>query len=121
MVQVIKVCLHVLLVPHACCLPTGVDCSLMLSKYSRPSLIRTQLLLRNLANPHKLKIILIIDFEFKGHVMRMRITYSSCKLLILFVRKLTKAYKVNRIAINYWQISLELAYPYLKGKVLLFH
>ena len=25
--------------------------------------------------------------------MRMRITYSSCKLLILFVRKLTKAYK----------------------------
>ena len=44
--------------------------------------------------------------------MRMRITYSSCKLLILFVRKLTKACKVNRIAINYWQISLELAYPY---------
>ena len=68
--------------------------------YSRPSLIRIPLL-RNLANPkcrHKLKIILIIDFEFKGHVMRMRITYSSCKLLIMFVRKLTKAYKVNRIA-----------------------
>ena len=84
--------------------------------YSRPSLIRTPLL-RNLANPkcrHKLKIILIIDFEFKGHVMRMRITYSSCKLLILSVRKLTKADKVNRIAINYCQISLELAYPYLR-------
>ena len=53
--------------------------------------------------------------------MRMRIPYSNCKLLIMFVRKLTKAYKVNRIAINYWQISLELAYPYLKGRVLLFH
>ena len=53
--------------------------------------------------------------------MRMRITYSSCKLLILFVRKITKAYKVNRIAINYCQISLELAYPYLMGRVLLFH
>ena len=47
----------------------------------------------------QVKIILIIDFEFKGHLMR--ITYSSC---ILFMRKLTKAYKVNRIAINYWQI-----------------
>ena len=47
--------------------------------------------------------------------MRMRIQ------LILFVRKLTKTYKVNRIAINYWQISLELAYPYLKGRVLFFH
>ena len=34
---------------------------------------------------------------------------------ILFVRKLIKA---NRIAINYWQISLELAYPVLKGRVL---
>ena len=32
--------------------------------------------------------------------MRMRITYSSCKLLILSVKKLTKAYKVNRIAIH---------------------
>ena len=32
--------------------------------------------------------------------MRMRI---SCKLLILFVRKLTKAYKVNRIAIKVYQ------------------
>ena len=42
---------------------------------------------------------------------------SSCKLLILFVRKLTKAYKVNRIAINYCQISLELAcISILKGK-----
>ena len=30
-----------------------------------------------------------------GHVMHMRITYSSCKLLILSVRKLTKAYKVK--------------------------
>ena len=84
--------------------------------YSRSSLIRTPLL-RNLANPkcrHKLKMILIIDFEFEGHVKRMRIPYSSCKLLILFMRKLTKAYKVNRIAINYCQISLELAYPYLR-------
>ena len=49
--------------------------------------------------------------------MRMRITYSSCKLLILSMRKLTKAYKVNRIAINYCQISLELAYKE-KGPVI---
>ena len=53
--------------------------------------------------------------------MHMHNTYSSCKLLIVFVRKLTKAYKINRIAINNCKISLELAYPYLKGRVLLFH
>ena len=36
--------------------------------------------------------------------------------LQIIVRKLTKAYKVNRIAINCWQISLGLVYPYLKGR-----
>ena len=37
------------------------------------------------------------------------------------MRKLTTAYKVNRIAINYCRIRLELAYPVLKGRILLFH
>ena len=43
------------------------------------------------------------------------------RMLIIYMRKLIKAYKVNsyRIAINYWQISLELAYPVLKGRLLI--
>ena len=39
--------------------------------------------------------------------MHMRSTYSSCKLLDSVHEE---AHKVNRIAINYWQISLELVY-----------
>ena len=48
--------------------------------------------------------------------MRMRIPYSSCKLLILFVRKLTKAYKVNRIAYKLLPDKFRTGISILKGK-----
>ena len=45
--------------------------------------------------------------EVKGHVIRLDSVHEE-------------AHKsLNRIAINYWQISLELANPVLKGRVLL--